>query len=655
MNKNRYLTKSRFKLACECPTKLYYYGREDYANQKKEDSFLEALAEGGFQVGELAKLYYPEGIEVKTLDNVDAIQYTNKLLSQKNIVIFEAALKFDNLFVRVDILEKTGNQIKIIEVKAKSFNFEKDYLINKKGNGILSVWQSYANDIAFQKYVAVNALSNYQITAYLMLANKLAVSPTDELNQKFKLVRLDNGKSAVMVSDQLSDEDLSVKLLTTLNVDNECDVVYKTFPDSDTYYPDYVNFISDAYQKDQKITATPTKDCRDCEFKCLSGDLLKDGFKECWSETFDWKDADFQDPNILEIWDYKKKDELIENGLLKLKDITSRDFIVKTDKQPGLSHGERQWLQIEKRAQNDSSFYLDKVGLKQEFDKFVFPLHFIDFETSMPAIPFNKGRHPYEQLAFQFSHHIVYQDGDIEHTDEFLLADAGKFPNYEFLRALKKSLEKDQGTIFRYADHENTVLNQIYQQLKEDQSAISDKQELIDFIKNITHSSSKIKDLNEKWCGVRDMVDMLMLVKRYYYDPYMIGNNSIKKVLPAILNNSSYLQNKYSKPIYGAQGEIKSSNFKDKQWLIIEDDKIVEPYKQLPKIFQDHEEIDITLLSNSDSLADGGAALTAYAKLQFTEMSDYERNEIKKALLKYCELDTFAMVMIYEGWREMLI
>jgi hypothetical protein len=46
--------------------------------------------------------------------------------------------------------------------------------------------------------------------------------------------------------------------------------------------------------------------------------------------------------------------------------------------------------------------------------------------------------------------------------------------------------------------------------------------------------------------------------------------------------------------------------------------------------------------------------MTAYAMLQFTEMSDYERNEIKKALLKYCELDTFAMVMIYKGWKDMV-
>jgi len=51
----RYLTKSRFSLAMECPAKLFYTGKTEYANRKLEDPFLEALAEGGFQVGELAR------------------------------------------------------------------------------------------------------------------------------------------------------------------------------------------------------------------------------------------------------------------------------------------------------------------------------------------------------------------------------------------------------------------------------------------------------------------------------------------------------------------------------------------------------------------------------------------------------------------------
>ena len=58
----RYFTKSKFKLALECPTKLFYTGKSAYVNQRVEDTFLAALADGGFQVGALARCYYPEGI-----------------------------------------------------------------------------------------------------------------------------------------------------------------------------------------------------------------------------------------------------------------------------------------------------------------------------------------------------------------------------------------------------------------------------------------------------------------------------------------------------------------------------------------------------------------------------------------------------------------
>jgi len=60
------------------------------------------------------------------------------------------------------------------------------------------------------------------------------------------------------------------------------------------------------------------------------------------------------------------------------------------------------------------------------------------------------------------------------------------------------------------------------------------------------------------------------------------------------------------------------------------------------------------LLSSNDEIQEGGAATTAYALMQFTDMSDYEREQITSALYKYCELDTFAMVMIYEAWKDMV-
>jgi hypothetical protein len=47
MTSTRYLTKSRFKLAAECPTKLFYTGKDKvYKNNMQEDSFLAMLADG---------------------------------------------------------------------------------------------------------------------------------------------------------------------------------------------------------------------------------------------------------------------------------------------------------------------------------------------------------------------------------------------------------------------------------------------------------------------------------------------------------------------------------------------------------------------------------------------------------------------------------
>jgi hypothetical protein len=63
--RQKYLTKSRFKLAVECPTKLFYTGKgKEYKDAMVEDDFLAMLAEGGYQVGELAKYRYPSGVQI---------------------------------------------------------------------------------------------------------------------------------------------------------------------------------------------------------------------------------------------------------------------------------------------------------------------------------------------------------------------------------------------------------------------------------------------------------------------------------------------------------------------------------------------------------------------------------------------------------------
>ncbi|PKM89161.1 MAG: DUF2779 domain-containing protein [Firmicutes bacterium HGW-Firmicutes-12] len=649
----RYLTKSRFKLALECPTKIYYDGKPEYANQKIEDPFLLALADGGFQVGELAKHYFPGGHEIVTKDYNDALNQTNELLKQDMVIIYEAAVRFENLFIRTDILIKNKDHIELVEVKAKSFDGagEQDFL-NKNGS-ISSSWQPYLYDVAFQKYVVECAFPDYSIFAYLMMADKKAICPTNGLNQKFRFVKDENGRKNIVVSQALSEEDLANPILIKVSVDKCCDQIYRERFVNDSFV-EYVNRLADHYLRDQKIAISPSANCANCEYKATEQEReagLRSGFHECWKESLKWTDDDFKESTVLDIWNSRKKNKFILEGRIKLSQIFEDDISPKSDNKPGLSSSERQWLQVQKAKSKDTTYWIDSENLQQEMNSWVYPLHFIDFETAMVAIPFNKGRHPYEGIAFQFSHHVVHKDGRIEHRGQYLNAKPGVFPNYDFVRNLKYELGQDQGNIFRYAAHENTYLNTIYHQLIENVDSIPDKEELCQFIRTITQS---VKSGVEQWEGPRKMIDMCELVKRYYYDPAMKGSNSIKQVLPAILNNSRRLQEKYIQPIYGADDGIPSSNYKNWKWIEINAGRVVDPYKLLPKMFQDISEKDFELLCDSDELRDGGAALTAYARMQFEEMSDYERSEIQKALLKYCELDTLAMVMIYEGWHDLI-
>ena len=147
--------------------------------------------------------------------------------------------------------------------------------------------------------------------------------------------------------------------------------------------------------------------------------------------------------------------------------------------------------------------------------------------------------------------------------------------------------------------------------------------------------------------------DLCDMVKKYYYSPLTNGSNSIKYVLPVILNESKYIKEKYSRPIYGA--EIKSKNFKSHAWIKINAAGEVEnPYHELPPVFSKWDFEELELVMSDTEIQNGGAALTAYSMMQFTHISEAEREKIKSALLRYCELDTFAMVVIWEHWNDLV-
>lgn len=678
-------TKSAFRQALFCPTSLYYYyDREHYANQNNEDDFLQALAEGGLQVGDLAKVYYriTEGCDIKELAYDQALRRTEELLKEENVNIAEAAFRFGNCFVRADIIEKKGTQINLIEVKAKSWDPGSDSFFGKRNkNSIQKGILEYVYDVAFQKYVIQQALGEgITVKAFLMMVNKQTKAPINGMNSMFKVVN-QNGKPRIDRDDKA--EELAAKdwILTPFDIDALCDLVIAgNTEEQDSIlqgkkFKDFVTEMSQLYVAHSRIDSPLSDTCFKCPFYSNENSPgLLDGKKECWIKQARLADKDFERPTVGELWGggagaVSIKRKLMEHDLLFLDQVEPEHLPPsRPSVNPGLLPSDRRLLQIALTTKNErmlqpfrknirNGVYVDIQGLKEEMRNWHHPLHMIDFETSSAPIPFYKGRHPYEAVAFQFSHHIIDANGNIRHAGQYLNKEKLHFPNFEFVRELKKQLEVDNGTIFRYATHENTILLKIRQQLEV--SSEPDKEELILFIDSITHAS------RSKSGGERDMVDLLKIVQRYYYHPDMKGSNSIKVVLPAILNSSQKLRQKYEQPIYGKT--ITSLNYSPEDafsWITYTPDgKVDNPYNHLQEIASflgvsteklgeyDRFDADDSFDNEQGSrIANGGAALAAYTKLQFSD--DLWMDALAEALLRYCELDTMSMVFIWEYLHE---
>ena len=638
-NRPRYLTKSRYKIALECPTKLFYtHKKDEYANLHQEDEFLMALAEGGFQVGELAKYYYPGGHDITSLSYEKSLEETDALLQQENVIIYEPAILFEDFFIRVDVLVKTGNKIDLIEVKAKSFKSKEEFYSDK--GYIASSWRPYLYDIAFQNWVTRQAFPDWDITPFLMLADQNKKTSVDGLNQLFIITKDEKGRKGVKAHPNITNELLGDEILAKVDVSNQVQMIWggkdidpikKTIEDQ-MDFADWARLYSKYYKDDEKYPVSLGLKCKHCEFKNDNEQELKSGFEECWKSVY--TDFDSDEPHVFGIWNFRKAAKLIEQEVIYQKDIYEGELVNELNP--------RQLLQVDKTV-NRSTEEDVKPELFTEMDSWQFPLHFIDFETSMVAVPFHKKKHPYEQIAFQFSCHTLYEDGHVTH-DEWIESIKGKFPNYDFIQALKKVLDKDNGTIFRYAAHENTVLRQIQKQMENEEEEFS---EWIQWIDTITEW--KDKETKEKYAGERNMVDLLKMIKQYYYHPEMRGSNSIKAVLPAVFTTSEYIKNRYSKPV-GFGKNLKDIIMwqSDRQTGIPQD-----PYKLLPDKYQDLDMTKEELFLENGKIQDGAAAMMAFGKMQFTEMDNKERSSLVKALLQYCELDTLAMLMIYEHWKSL--
>jgi hypothetical protein len=221
-----------------------------------------------------------------------------------------------------------------------------------------------------------------------------------------------------------------------------------------------------------------------------------------------------------------------------------------------------------------------------------------------------------------------------------------------------------KGTVFRFHNHERSVLNFLkgsFTKLPSD--VVPDLDQLTRFIDLLAgDAETEEKRVGRASDGSRPMVDLHLLLEESYYGAKSNGSGSLKDILPAILSDADSVAQLYSKEgIYGTGLMVNSLNFTEPQghiWLSEETGN--DPYKTLPPIFpSDWGQLNEMLMGlvdaedDNSSIAHGGAAMTAYNITQFSNLQDIERDKMKNALLRYCELDTLAMVIAIQGLYEL--
>ncbi len=214
---------------------------------------------------------------------------------------------------------------------------------------------------------------------------------------------------------------------------------------------------------------------------------------------------------------------------------------------------------------------INKSEIASMLDELAFPLYFFDYEGYVSAIPAFDGFGAYEQVPFQYSLHIMEEDGSIDHR-EFLITEPKGDITLPLIEQMAKDMVRPGTVIAWYSSYEkqrNSKLAELHPEYKE-----------------------FLEEINEK------MFDLMTIFSSgNYVDPAFRGSFSIKKVLPVIVPELTYKNLHISK---------------------------------------------------------GDQASERWEKMIASDTPLKEKEEIKRDLLEYCKLDTFAMVRIYEFLKTLI-
>lgn len=429
------LSKSKYLSGLQCQKRLYL---EIHAPTlaTAPDEQTQAILDMGTEVGELARRRFPCGVLV-TADHrhpTEALRQTAALLADPAVpAIFEGALEYDRVLVRVDILERVASASggsdawRLIEVKSSSR--AKDV---------------HVSDLAIQAHVLRGAGLTLDGT-WLMHINTQYVYPGGplDLTQLFSL------------------QDLSTQVAAL-----EPDVAPR------------LTRMKAMLQAPLPPSIEPGRHCHqpyDCPF---------------WDHCTKEKPAR---------WIYHLPGNAQTVERLVRQGVETIDAIPPDVK-----------LSSVQRRVKDNVEWVD-ARLRDALSSVRFPVHHLDFETFMPAIPKFPMTRPYQTIPTQWSNHIETQDGQVRH--QAYLCRNPDDPREEFAVTLLESLGRE-GSICVYSDYERTVL-----------------QRLADALPSLR------ADLAQ---AMARLWDLLTIVKAHYYHPAFGGSFSIKSVLPALVPDLSY-------------------------------------------------------------------------------------------------------------------
>jgi hypothetical protein len=612
-----YLTKSDFKVAQTCPTKLYYR-KKSYPTRDDGDEYLALLANQGYLIEALARALYPDGQTVGYRQDVESAAWETMSALSDSCTLFEATFIGRGKMARVDILVRRGDVFELIEIKSRGFDREKNDELVRNGRPNLfrsarnpaeihNDWRPYIEDAAFQVGILQDVFPNARIIPFLLMPDVSRPCPVDGLHHRFALRSLsDTSNGSQLPSAEYIDDPRDIRrnlFLTRVNVEEEVGLLLSD-----------VRARADVYSESllpvlRRIPTPISTNCAACEYRVTDGNLR--GFHECWGELADVT------PHILELYrvgDLGGRKEPLANKLLGEGKASLYDIPEKRVSRRDGSVGEqaiRQRLQIDYTRAN-RVWVSDELGAILE--SLVYPLYFVDFETCAPAIPRYKGMRPFETIAFQWCcQTLTAPDAEPQHSEWLQTADV--FPNADFAGALRRRLG-DRGSILVWGSHEATVLDAIRRQLAE-----RDRKD------------SELSAWLGKARATGRMVDLNRLTLKHYFHPRMGGRTSLKVVADAVWQANSSIRARLPQYILSQDGQESGNG-------------PAGPYKALPSLAIGDKEV---------SVSEGSGAVLAYYAMIERSAADatLEANRWRQLLRQYCTLDTLAMVMVWWHWRQL--